>query len=70
MTNQDPITVPEGTNIHTAYAKNTKIEADRWDYFGIARGFTTTIEFHGNIPIDLTKPVYILQFDDDEENPQ
>lgn len=70
MTNQDPITVPDGTSIHIAHAKSTKVEARRWDFSGRADRFNTTIEFAGNITIDLAKPVYILQFDDDEENPQ
>ena len=70
MTNQEPITVPDGTQIQFARAKSVKVEAQRWDYFGIADKFVTTLEVAGNVMIDPAKPVYILQFDDDEENPQ
>lgn len=70
MTSQSPITVPDGTQVQFARAKSVKVEAQRWDYFGIADRFLTTIEIAGNIAIDPTKPVYILQFEDDEETPQ
>lgn len=68
MTTPDPITVPDGTTIQSASARRTTVEAREWDYFGIARRFATTIELDGDITVDLTKPVYILQFDD--EGPQ
>ena len=70
MTNQQPITVPDGTQIQFARAKSVKVESQRWDYFGITDRFVTTIEIAGNIVIDPAKPVYILQFDDDEETPR
>ena len=70
MTTKQPITVPDGTQIQFARAKSVKVEAHRWDYFGITDRFVTTIEIAGNIVIDPAKPVYILQFDDDEETPQ
>lgn len=67
MTTQQPITIPDGTTIQFARANRVKVEAQRWDYFGITDRFLTTIEIAGNITIDPAKPVYILQFEDDEE---
>lgn len=65
MTNHSPITVPDGTRLQVARAKSTKVEAQRWDYFGRADRFVTTIELGGDVTIDLTKPIYILQFEDE-----
>jgi|GEM_PF-5874856 len=67
MTNQQPITVPDGTTIQIAQAKSVNIQSTRWDFRGRPDRFATTIEFSGRVPIDLTKRVYILQFEDDEE---
>lgn len=67
MTNQQPITVPDGTTIQSAQAKSVNIQPTRWDFYGRPDRFSTTIEFGGRVPIDLTKRVYILQFEDDEE---
>ena len=70
MTSHSPVTVPDGTQVQFARAKSVKVEAQRWDYFGITDRFLTTIEIAGNIMIDPAKPVYILQFEDDEETAQ
>lgn len=70
MTHQQPIAVPDGTTIKIAHAKSVNIQSTRWDFCGRPDRFATTIEFDGRVPIDLTKRVYILQFDDDEETPQ
>lgn len=67
MTSQQPITVPDGTTIQSVQAKSVNIQCTRWDFGGRPDRFATTIEFCGRVPIDLTKRVYILQFEDDEE---
>ena len=65
MTNQDPITVPEGTSIQIAQAKSVYIQSTGWDSCGRPDRFATTVEFCGRVPIDLTKRVYILQFEEE-----
>lgn len=69
MTNSEPITVPEGTQIQTAYVRNVNVEVERVYFGGQPSSFATTIELAGNIKIDAEKPVYILQFEDDKEHP-
>lgn len=68
MTSNSPITLPDGARLQVARAQGVKVEARQWDYFGCVNRFVTTIDFDADITIDLTKPVYILQFDD--EGPQ
>lgn len=67
MTAPEPITVPDGTTIQNAQAKSVNIQSTRWDFCGRPDRFATTVEFCGRVPIDLTKRVYILQFEDDED---
>lgn len=67
MTTLEPVVVPDGTTIQSAQAKSVNIQSTRWDFCGRPDRFATTIEFSGRVPIDLTKRVYILQFEDDEE---
>ena len=67
MTTPEPVVVPDGTTIQSAQAKSVNIQSTRWDFCGRPDRFATTIEFSGRVPIDLTKRVYILQFEDDEE---
>lgn len=67
MTTPDPITVPDGTTIQSACVRSVNIQSTRWDVFGRPDRFATTIEFVGRVPVDPTKPVYILQFEDEGE---
>lgn len=65
---QQEIVVPDGTTIHETHAKEVSVVAARWDIFGRPDRFITTVEFVGHVNIDVTKPVYILQFEEDEES--
>lgn len=70
MTSQSPITVPDGTTIYQTSVREARVKAVRRDVFCRSDRFNTTLYLDGNIAIDPAKPVYILQFDDDEETPQ
>lgn len=70
MTSQSHVTVPDGTTIYETSVREARVEAVRRDVFGKPDRFSTTLHLDGNILIHPAKPVYILQFEDDEETAQ
>lgn len=66
MTKQS-IVVPPGTKIYCAYVESLHHKSNGMPPLGKTVTGTTQIGIDGFIPIDIAKPVYIIQLDDEGE---